>query len=193
MPKASSDTTEVIDMIGNSGLHVELFDMTNDIGIPTVNARIFANPSAQASGNTEPGASGAGTHLDPETAILRALTEAAQSRLTKISGVRDDLESYRYIPQDVSSFAERLNMMADLMGQRALDFAHDDRSAGSASEDVTRLVEAVKSAGVKQVVSVDLTRKEFGIPVVRIVAPGLGRIMNGTFERGTRQFPKEVM
>ena len=33
---------------------------------------------------------GMGTHLDPEVAILRALTEVAQSRATQINGARED-------------------------------------------------------------------------------------------------------
>src|SRR5262249_16029904 len=34
---------------------------------------------------------GAGTHLDPETAALRAMTEVAQSRATFLAGVREDI------------------------------------------------------------------------------------------------------
>ena len=33
---------------------------------------------------------GVGTHLDPEVAAIRALTEVAQSRATQIHGTRED-------------------------------------------------------------------------------------------------------
>src|SRR5690606_40965851 len=33
---------------------------------------------------------GVGTHLDPEVAVIRALTEVAQSRATQIHGTRED-------------------------------------------------------------------------------------------------------
>ena len=37
---------------------------------------------------------GSGCHLDPHIALTRAITEAAQSRLTCIAGTRDDLPSH---------------------------------------------------------------------------------------------------
>ena len=39
---------------------------------------------------------GAGSHFYPELALYRALTEAVQSRMTVISGMRDDLEDFVY-------------------------------------------------------------------------------------------------
>ena len=39
---------------------------------------------------------GAGAHLDREVALCRALTEAAQSRVTEIAGARDDLTAGAY-------------------------------------------------------------------------------------------------
>jgi ribosomal protein S12 methylthiotransferase accessory factor len=39
---------------------------------------------------------GAGSHILPEMALYRALTEAVQSRMTAISGMRDDIEDYAY-------------------------------------------------------------------------------------------------
>ncbi len=43
----------------------------------------------------------------------------------------------------------------------------------SIEEDVAWELEQLKSAGIAEVVAVDLTLKEFGIPVVRVVIPGL--------------------
>jgi ribosomal protein S12 methylthiotransferase accessory factor YcaO len=39
--------------------------------------------------------------------------------------------------------------------------------------DVAWELTALRSAGISEVVAVDLTREEFGIPVVRVIVPGL--------------------
>jgi ribosomal protein S12 methylthiotransferase accessory factor len=41
---------------------------------------------------------GAGAHADPAVALSRAITEAVQTRLTHITGTRDDLTSAAYRP-----------------------------------------------------------------------------------------------
>ena len=40
---------------------------------------------------------------------------------------------------------------------------------------------ALRSAGISEVVAVDLTREEFGIPVVRVIVPGLEGPTRGSF------------
>ena len=44
---------------------------------------------------------------------------------------------------------------------------------GSFEEDIAWEVERLREVGVTQVVAVDLTKSEFGIPVVRVIIPGL--------------------
>ena len=183
----------MIGLVEETGLAIDLFDMTNDIGIPTVSARIYDRAGARAVGDLSPHAVGAGTHLDPETAVTRAITEAAQSRLTKISGTRDDLQRHRYKKTPAANFAERLHYMADMVEPRIGTFAHADNSAGTAAEDVQSLVDSLTSAGIRQIVAVDLTKPEIGIPVVRCIVPGLGRKVRGRFAEGTRQSNRKVM
>lgn len=183
----------MIGLIEECGLAIDLFDMTNDIGIPTVSSRIYETHGAKASGEVSASATGAGTHLDPETAMSRAITEAAQSRLTKIAGTRDDLTPQRYEKAPAASLAERLHFIADRADDRIGDFSHDDLSTTSAELDVQHLVDALTSAGIRQIASIDLTKPEIGIPVVRCVAPGLGRKVRGRFASGTRQLTRKVM
>ena len=61
-------------------------DLTADINIPTIAASADDTLTKDAGLLTL----GIGTHLDPEVAILRALTEVAQSRATQINGARED-------------------------------------------------------------------------------------------------------
>ncbi len=73
------------DLLGkftNAGVEVTVKDITSDVGIPTIAA--VADDVAMR----DPAllTVGMGTHTSPEIALLRALTEVAQSRLTQIHG-----------------------------------------------------------------------------------------------------------
>jgi len=59
-------------------------------------------------------ARGAGCHLDPAVALSRALCEAAQSRLTRVAGTRDDIQR-----RDVERLKSEAVMAATLDELRA--------------------------------------------------------------------------
>jgi ribosomal protein S12 methylthiotransferase accessory factor len=63
---------------------------------------------------------------------------------------------------------------AALAGEPARDFtAVPMFDSDSFDADVAWELTALRSAGISEVVAVDLTREEFGIPVVRVIVPGL--------------------
>ena len=75
-------------MIKDAGLDVAVWHASTTVEVPC-----FACAIADVRGNTlyPQHAAGYGCHVSKEIALLRALTEAAQTRLTFISGARDDL------------------------------------------------------------------------------------------------------
>src|SRR5208337_1780542 len=77
-----------------AGVDVAIWDITSDIGIPAFVSLITertVNPLRPL-----PSGRGFGCHPARPIALLRALTEAAQSRLTYISGSRDDVRRDAY-------------------------------------------------------------------------------------------------
>lgn len=154
-----------------AGLAVGAWDITSDITIPTYVALIVDRheDSLRIMYSTY----GSGTHPDPGIALLRALTEAAQTRLTLIAGTREDLprsEYERLLQPDAARNARRL--LASPVAPEP--FSPDSGwRADSFDEDVREELSRLGSAGVNQVVRVDLTHPELGIPVVRVVIPGL--------------------
>ena len=114
---------------------------------------------------------GYGTHVSPTVAAIRAITEAAQSRLSMIHASREDLTDK---PAFVNSgrldeaytFFDGLISSADWRG-----FADDSRT--SLSEDYARLLAALYAAGLTRIYRVDLSRAPFDIPVVKVLVPGL--------------------
>jgi ribosomal protein S12 methylthiotransferase accessory factor len=112
---------------------------------------------------------GSGAHADPAVALSRAITEAAQSRLTFISGTRDDIDPKLY----------RLSHGASAPPQTAGDFVRWPKAAGAHRHffrtddaEASWLAEVVaRQVGYEPMV-VDLsTCEEFA--VVKVLCPGL--------------------
>jgi ribosomal protein S12 methylthiotransferase accessory factor len=116
-----------------------------------------------------------GCHLVREVALSRALTEAAQARLTVISGSRDDNGRRRYKDLSHTSHTDLDDKERERLsrpGPRPFDAA-PTFVGQTLEEDLERLLDAVRGVGLEHVIAVDLTRPEYGIPVVRVVVPGL--------------------
>jgi ribosomal protein S12 methylthiotransferase accessory factor len=157
----SRPVDEVLDRFDAADVTVDVRILPSPVGLPCVTARI-------ASEDYQAVAGGYGCHLAIEIATTRALTEAAQSRLTCISGARDDLTRAMYRP------VHRM-MPAPLTPGRALPPLPPQISGAKSHEnllddlaDLNQRCTSVFSAPLL----VDLTRPEIGIPVVRVIVPG---------------------
>lgn len=77
---------QIVDRLAAAGMAVEIALVDGPYGLPVFLAYLWSedHPTVFAGG---------GCHGNPGIALTRALTEAAQSRLTAISGMRDDLSS----------------------------------------------------------------------------------------------------
>lgn len=158
----------VIERLERAGLAVAAWESTSDIGVPACEC-VIANerhPLGHAGG-------GAGCHPTAEIALLRALTEAVQVRNTYVSGSRDDLLAEEYT---AAGQAEKLRRVRRLMGSSApqRDFrALASHRFDSFAEECRWLLERLTAAGCGQVLAVDLSKAELGLPVARVVIPGL--------------------
>jgi ribosomal protein S12 methylthiotransferase accessory factor len=77
------------------GLGLRLFDQTTDLGVPCVMAVIW-DPAASVDKRFDV-AAGYGCHPVGTRAITRAISEAAQTRITNIAGGRDDFMPDEYV------------------------------------------------------------------------------------------------
>ncbi len=160
----------LLEKYGRAGIAVRAWDVTSDTGIPAYLCWIReAKGTPVAVPNTF---AGAGCHPDPAVALSRALTEAAQTRLNVIAGVRDDLPTAYRVPAAAAVGPVLMDVFASQFqaqrfGERT-GFASDDLA-----EDVRWELDRLGQAGFQQAIVVDLTREEIGIPVVRVAVPGL--------------------
>ena len=79
----------VIEKLRSARFSVAVWDVTSGLGVPAFLCRIADRdvPANSAAATVD----GSGCHPSRKVAFLRAVTEAVQSRLTQISGTRDDI------------------------------------------------------------------------------------------------------
>jgi YcaO-like protein with predicted kinase domain len=161
----------IVGMIKNAGLEAAVWHTSITVEVPC-----FACTIADMRGNTlyPQRAAGYGCHVSKEIAVLRALTEAAQSRLTFISGARDDLFLKKY-ENDISVDARVNPKWSESMKTPAKTIRYDDLPDFSGfdtfSAAVKFIVSCVLKDGMTDVFALDLTNEQVGIPVVHVSAP----------------------
>lgn len=159
----------LLDGLAGAGMLLGAWDTSSDLGVPTVLCHLMP---ARASVHDLPvWEFGSACRPDPEAALLAAVLEAVQARLTQISGARDDIGRERYAPVA----PERLDRHRALLrqpGGRPLPEPPWPPGLPAAAQ-LDRLLDRLSSAGLPTVALVDLARPEIGIPVVKLVVPGL--------------------
>src|SRR5262249_7621212 len=116
---------------------------------------------------------GYGCHPVRSIALLRALTETVQIRLTAIAGSRDDLARVHYRSRDDAdaTLPEDAQSRAPAPTRSFADGPNWD--GDTFADDIRWMLDRLRGSGIESVVAVNLTKPEIGIAVVRIVIPGL--------------------
>ncbi len=168
---ADGDIRSLTDKFRSVSVSVLIRDITSDIGVPTFAAvsddEQVKDPALLTIGM--------GTHTDASVAIKRALTEVAQSRLTQIHG------SHSNTP------ATEMNKLMGYEWMRKqnrhwFDVAKHEEFATAAArsrdtndflDDIQHVLALLKARGFERVIVVNLTQDAIGVPVVRVIVPGL--------------------
>lgn len=166
-----SEIRNLMDKFSDADVSLLIRDITSDIGVPTFAAvsddTLLRCPALLSIGM--------GTHTDARVAINRAITEVAQSRLTQIHGAREDtttadmrrIMGYEWMRKCNKHWFDT-SEEKDFRTVNHLSLDSDDFL-----KDIKHMREQIKGAGLERVVVVDLTRVEIGMPVVRVIVPGL--------------------
>ena len=175
---ASVDDPVAVDLIARfeaAGVGVAIWDMTSDLDIATFrvaaidrNIHEYRRLSVTA---------GHGCHLDRGVALIRALTEAAQARLTAITGSRDDVTR-----ASLEGGADALSRAGarralELGGVQRRDFHEVPHAPNEFLEDdIDTTIERIEAAALPEPIVVDLVGvddDDARIAVVKLVGPGL--------------------
>ncbi len=162
---------ELIERYDAADIALAAWDLTSDTGIPVFRCAIAARHPDPLRPVAISG--GSGCHPDRQVALTRALTEAAQSRLTQIAGSRDDIAETRPQPEEYLAMVRRFQDRLEEPGPRRSFADCPTHPSSTFEDDLEWLLERLQGIGIEQVWAIDLTAEGFGIPVVRVVTPGL--------------------
>jgi ribosomal protein S12 methylthiotransferase accessory factor len=160
----------VLDAFDAARIETSIWDVTSDVGLPVFfcviveDGRNVLHPLHSAAGM--------GCHPMREIALLRAITEAAQSRLTIIAGSRDDCFREDYELARSADVLVRDRRLGQRAGGRSLADAPTFDHA-TFNEDVATECDLLRRGGFERAVVFDLTHPDVGVAVVRVVIPGL--------------------
>jgi ribosomal protein S12 methylthiotransferase accessory factor len=165
---------ELVGKFERASLRVVVRDITSDVGVAVV--------IASAADDWLPGFpqahSGLGAHPNAEIAVIRALTELAQSRAVDIQGVREDILPAEFVPEEHETHTRRVAkidhdrwILRD--SGRVRRFGHMLSTWHSdIADDIQSILDRLVSVGMERVIVVDLTEPG-GFSVVRVIVPGL--------------------
>jgi YcaO-like protein with predicted kinase domain len=162
---------QILDKFERAKVAVAAWEITTDVGIPSFLSAIMDRKEDRL--RLLYPSVGTGCHPARHIALLRALTEAAQSRLTYIAGSRDDAIRSRYErsrdPDALQQYRAQILTAGPVRSFQDVP----TWSAETFDEDIAWELDRLRSVGMKQVIVVNLTQPVFGLPVVRVVIPEL--------------------
>ncbi|WP_194291760.1 YcaO-like family protein [Rhizobium sp. ICMP 5592] len=151
-----------------AGLTLRLFDDTSDIGIPVYYALLGpAEISRMQHVRYLDVTAGSGAHPSAVRAVIRAVTETAQSRLTFISGARDDI--------DTEAFGRRLpDSLRRYFDATPKPSARREASLPCGANALLYLViDRLRQAGINSAIAVSLTDPSLPFAVAKLLVPQL--------------------
>ncbi|WP_340687562.1 TOMM precursor leader peptide-binding protein [Amycolatopsis coloradensis] len=158
---------EMVGQYARAGRELWVLDLTADLGVPVMVAL-----SRSIVGPRENVMMGFGAHLDPRTALRRAVSELNQLIPAVFANdvELDDTDAARWLRYATVANQQYLLPAPGRSAKRAADFKFVRRP--DVRDDVECLVRRLSVLGMETLV-LDQTRPDIDLPVVRVVVPGL--------------------
>ncbi|GAA3092447.1 YcaO-like family protein [Streptosporangium carneum] len=167
--------TALLDALHAAGVDTEVSFVPNEFGLPCFVCFVWSPEYPVL-------CAGSGCHSNAEVALSRALTEAVQTRLTGISGTRDDIPSGNAALETGMGgmVAPRFDPGGLTWAEAVQETPFDSDSIAAEFRSVAEHVE--RTVGLEPVM-VDISSAPEDFSVVRIVAPGLAYRNRGVIPR----------
>lgn len=157
----------LIDAMRRAGVAVRVTALPSLVSIPCFRAETWSESMPML-------VVGSGCHLDRDVALCRALTEAAQARVTVIAGTRDDISLAEYAEIKRGGRLNPPDFAAPAGGGAGLDYTDQPTVRQPfLGDDLRMVVSRVAAVTGREPMYADHTRPDLGVPVVRVVCPGL--------------------
>jgi thiazole/oxazole-forming peptide maturase SagD family component len=161
------------DFLRGRGRELWVLDLTSDLNVP-----VFAAVCRAVGGEEERIVLGFGAHLDAHLALLRAVTEMNQMLSSLLHEPDREVLSEHVTDQETVHWL-RTATVANQPYLRADDALPPRRASGypqawsdDVAADVCACRELVERLGMEMLV-LDQTRPEIGLPVAKVIVPGL--------------------
>ncbi|UBU08756.1 YcaO-like family protein [Nonomuraea gerenzanensis] len=158
---------ELVKRFHDAGVSLRIEDLGNPYDLPCFKVLILSHDFPVVF-------RGSGCHVDGDVALSRALTEAAQSRLTAIAGARDDLPASLYTSERISHAGIEARARSWAAAAKT-PYRRRDHSGASIRDDIAVVASRLRTRTRAEPLYVDHTRPDVGIPVVHVVVPGTTR------------------
>jgi ribosomal protein S12 methylthiotransferase accessory factor len=161
---------KLMQLIEESQLELRIRAMHGPIGVPVFGAQLQdLEPTRRTFV-----AGGFGAHPIPEVALSRAITEAIQSRVTVITGSRDDIFPWHFLSHDLA-FVKFNNSFPKTNFKKVL---WNEVPRAPRFSDFTEMLkwtlQQLSHIGKNEVYFYNYQKPEFGdIPVVKVIVPGM--------------------
>ncbi len=155
----------LIKNILQTNFNMKIWDISQ-VGIPAFHCAIEDRNVSRGLGI----ATGTGAHVYAEIALSRAITEAIQSRLTLIAGIRDDIfpEYYSRIRRDSLAVIDARKAV----GKKIYSIESHTKKFCDFAEVNQFILDKLYALEFKQIFLVNHTKSEINIPVIQVIAPG---------------------
>lgn len=174
MPTGCDTLDALAERIETAGLHLRVSYLPERHLPPVMLASIVEDHSDPPMSHA-----GFGCSLSPAHAAIRAITEAAQSRLTDIQGAREDALRADDPRGDMPEHTRRLSeppknaWFFDLPAHTIDLQSIPDASTDDLAEDVGRLLSSLAQFGASSAILVDMSPADVPVNVVRAIVPEL--------------------
>lgn len=177
---------------------LNVIDITSDLGIPT-----FVAVSRRLDQAKEDIIIGIGCHLEPRAALMQALVEANQSVPLLHYVTRGGARLERFFARDIlewlkiATYENQPYVVPDAAAVPRKYTDYPRLSSDDVLQDVLTCVDIAKARGL-EVLALEQTRPDIGMPVMRVVVPGLrhfwrrlapGRLYEVPVQMGSLQKP----
>lgn len=174
------DVREIVERAERNGLQLKIRTIPNDYGIPFFVAFLFDlnNPSRKTFNG------GWACDLDRHRALVRAVTEAAQSRVAFIHGGRK--VKAKADEQEAELVRKHMLGVSDARQQVLFTEIPDLASEGSLQQQLDAVIELLRRVVQEPIYRVVLTPSELPFQVVRVVVPLLENLKENRVRVGRR-------
>jgi ribosomal protein S12 methylthiotransferase accessory factor len=156
----------------NHGRELWVIDLTTDLGIP-----VFASISRRTDGPSEQIMPGFGAHLDPKVALLRAVTEMNQMLSSPLLGLPEKGAEKEPVDPETAHWLKTATIadhpyLVPADGPQRSAASYPQTWSDDVADDIRACQALVERAGMEMLV-LDQTRPEVGLPVAKVIVPGL--------------------